>query len=123
MNSIAINSLNMSCNQSSFRVDVQCIEGAVAIADNRATPYQGTKRGFGEYKCIACGKEWKSANSRANETQACTRCFMQVFPQKQKSLQSLYEVLRRDKACKHAIIEEQIAMQNAARCMPVDKSA
>ena len=47
------------------------------------TPYQGKKRCFGEYKCQKCLKMWKSANSRANESQKCSVCQNQVFPEKQ----------------------------------------
>ncbi len=49
------------------------------------TPYQGRKRCFGEFKCERCGKEWKSSNSKANETQTCSLCNSQVFPFKQVS--------------------------------------
>lgn len=77
------------------------------------TPYQGNKRCFGEYTCQRCNKQWKSANSRSNESQRCTCCGQQVFPMKQRSLQSVYEVLRRDKSLKIALIQEELRMQQA----------
>ena len=46
------------------------------------TPYQGKKRCFGEYLC-SCGKSWKSSNSKANESQVCTKCGKSVYPTKQ----------------------------------------
>jgi len=97
-------------NKSLFKVEVCLDNGGKEIK----TPYQGKKRCFGEFKCQACGKEWKSANSRANETQTCTRCYMQVLPIRQKSLQSLYEVLRREKSSKQSLIEKYIAFNSSS---------
>ena len=74
---------------------------------NPFTPYQGKKRCFGEYRCQRCMKTWKSANSRANEPQVCTNCHASVYAMKQKSLQSMYEVLRKDKPMKIALIEAE----------------
>jgi len=111
MNSIASFNPASACSSSSeslFKVET-CLSNSSDIK----TPYQGKKRCFGEFRCPACGKEWKSANSRANESQTCTRCYMQVLPTRQKSLQSLYEVLRRDKSWKQALIEKHIALQSS----------
>lgn len=47
------------------------------------TPYQGKNRCFGEFKCNNCLKMWKSANSYANEYQACSNCHAEVYPFKQ----------------------------------------
>lgn len=78
---------------------------------NSLTSYQGKKRCFGEYKCHVCLKTWKSANSRANESQLCARCHAQVFPLKQKSFQSLYENLRKQKSDKFELIQAHMAKQ------------
>ena len=85
---------------------------------NPLTSYQGKKRCFGEYKCHVCLKTWKSANSRANESQLCTRCYAQVFPIKQKSFQSLYENLRKQKSDKYELIQAQMAKQNEVKKTP-----
>ncbi len=69
------------------------------------TSYQGRKRCFGEFKCPNCQKTWKSANSRSNEPQPCTNCRIQVYPLKQKSLESLFDGLRREKNARTALIE------------------
>ncbi len=50
------------------------------------TPYQGKKRCFGEYSCPKCQKVWKSANSKANTPQQCTKCLSVVYPSKQVNL-------------------------------------
>jgi len=47
------------------------------------TPYQGTKRCFGEFKCPKCKRKWKSGNSWANVGQDCLKCKVMVYPQKQ----------------------------------------
>jgi len=47
------------------------------------TPYQGTKRCFGEFKCPKCKRKWKSGNSWANVGQDCIKCKIVVYPQKQ----------------------------------------
>lgn len=47
------------------------------------TPYQGKKRCFGEYKCKACLNTWRSANSRSNEYQKCSKCGANVYPLRQ----------------------------------------
>ena len=78
---------------------------------NSRTPYQGRNRCFGEFRCQGCMKVWKSAKSRANESQTCTNCHRQVYPQKQKSFNSLYENLRREKYLKMAIIDAELAAQ------------
>lgn len=77
---------------------------------NTNTPYQGKRRCFGEFECAGCGKRWKSANSRANEAQKCTKCFRNVFPQRQKSFESLYENMRRNKYLQLAMMDAQLAM-------------
>lgn len=89
---------------------------------NQNTPYQGNKRCFGEYSCQRCNKQWKSANSRSNESQRCTSCGQQVYPMKQRSLQSVYEDLRRDKSLKMAIIQEELRMQQAQKQCQVKTS-
>jgi len=47
------------------------------------TPYQGTKRSFGEFKCPKCKRKWQSGNSWANVAQPCTKCSLMVYPHKQ----------------------------------------
>jgi len=47
------------------------------------TPYQGTKRCFGEFKCPKCKRKWKSGNSWANVGQDCIKCKIMVYPEKQ----------------------------------------
>ncbi|CAF0757431.1 unnamed protein product [Brachionus calyciflorus] len=70
------------------------------------TPYQGKKRCFGEYMCQNCQKSWKSANSKANTPQECTRCHAQVFPTKQSSLDNVFRDLRNNKDLKFAYLEQ-----------------
>ena len=55
------------------------------MSSQKVTPYQGRKRCFGEYACSGCGKNWKSANSHANEAQKCSNCKTSVYPSKQVS--------------------------------------
>ena len=50
------------------------------------TPYQGTKRCFGEFQCPKCKHKWTSGNSWANESQSCAKCRIDVFPAKQRPL-------------------------------------
>nr|XP_022322666.1 zinc finger CCHC domain-containing protein 24-like [Crassostrea virginica] len=50
------------------------------------TPYQGKKRCFGAYKCPKCKRKWMSASSWANSAQYCIKCYIMVYPHKQKSL-------------------------------------
>jgi hypothetical protein len=72
------------------------------------TPYQGKKRCFGEFKCEKCGKEWKSSNSKANETQTCSSCFNQCYPFKQIPLHTVYEDLRNKRDLKLVAIQEAL---------------
>ena len=82
-------------------------------SNSQTTPYQGKKRCFGEYLC-ACGKTWKSSNSKANEHQRCTACGKNVFPTKQKSLQTIYEELRKNK---HAKLNELVSISALSTAM------
>ncbi|EDO40865.1 predicted protein, partial [Nematostella vectensis] len=50
------------------------------------TPYQGKKRCFGEFKCPLCKRKWMSGNSWANMGQQCVKCFINVYPHKQRPL-------------------------------------
>ena len=57
------------------------------------TPYQGTKRCFGEFKCPRCKRKWKSGNSWANAGQDCVKCKIMVYPEKQVSyIRSFYDL-------------------------------
>ena len=51
------------------------------------TPYQGTKRSFGQFKCPKCLRKWTSGNSWANVSQSCIKCRIAVYPVKQLPLQ------------------------------------
>ncbi|XP_018896167.1 zinc finger CCHC domain-containing protein 24 [Bemisia tabaci] len=51
------------------------------------TPYQGSSRCFGEYRCPKCRRVWMSSNSWANMGQECQSCKINVYPHKQKPLQ------------------------------------
>lgn len=56
------------------------------------TPYQGTKRCFGEFKCPKCKRKWKSGNSWANVGQDCIKCKIMVYPEKQvRNIQAFYD--------------------------------
>ena len=79
------------------------------VENNIQTPYQGKKRCFGEYQC-QCGKTWKSSNSKANEHQKCIACGRDVYPAKQKSLQTVFEELRKNKMAKLAEIQVASSM-------------
>lgn len=70
------------------------------------TPYQGKKRCFGEFVCQSCGKSWKSANSKANTPQECTRCHTFVFPSKQSSLDNVFKELRNNRELKFAYLDQ-----------------
>nr|XP_022322668.1 zinc finger CCHC domain-containing protein 24-like [Crassostrea virginica] len=50
------------------------------------TPYQGKKRCFGAYKCPKCKRKWMSASSWANSAQYCIKCYIMVYPHKQRPL-------------------------------------
>lgn len=50
------------------------------------TPYQGKKRCFGEFKCPLCKRKWMSGNSWANTGQQCIKCYINVYPHKQRPL-------------------------------------
>lgn len=63
-----------------------------------ATPYQGKKRCFGEYKCMICSRRWMSGNSYANKPQMCINCKIEVYPTKQKALDKNFEEMRNNKA-------------------------
>ncbi len=47
------------------------------------TPYQGTKKCYGEFVCKSCKRKWYSGNSFAQMAQRCVKCKVDVFPQKQ----------------------------------------
>ncbi|KAJ8037405.1 Zinc finger CCHC domain-containing protein 24 [Holothuria leucospilota] len=51
------------------------------------TPYQGTSRVFGEFRCTNCNRLWMSGNSWADTAQECTKCRIKVYPHKQTPLQ------------------------------------
>ncbi|KAA0724860.1 Zinc finger CCHC domain-containing protein 24 [Triplophysa tibetana] len=46
------------------------------------TPYRGTKRCFGEYKCPKSKRKGMSGNSWANMGQECIKCHVNVYPQR-----------------------------------------
>ncbi len=61
--------------------------GAAQRAGKGLTPYQGTKRCFGEYHCDRCSRTWMSGNSWADCGQKCERCNVLVYPCKQRPLE------------------------------------
>lgn len=46
------------------------------------TPYQGTLRVYGYFKCT-CGNFWESAASWTDTTQQCTQCDAKIYPNRQ----------------------------------------
>ncbi|XP_044175365.1 uncharacterized protein LOC122958522 [Acropora millepora] len=50
------------------------------------TSYQGKKRCFGEFKCPLWKRKWMSGNSWANTGQQCIKCYINVYPHKQRPL-------------------------------------
>ena len=66
------------------------------------TPYQGTKKQFGDFKC-SCGQTWKSGHSWANTTQKCLSCGTAVYPFSQCHLKKvkIFETKKphRDELC------------------------
>lgn len=50
---------------------------------NGLTPYQGSNRCFGEFKCKRCKNEWMSGFSWANTSQKCLKCKTDVYPHRQ----------------------------------------
>jgi hypothetical protein len=63
-----------------------------------ATPYQGKKRCFGEFKCTICNRKWMSGNSYANRPQMCMKCNVEIYPTRQKALDKNFEEMRNNKA-------------------------
>ena len=63
------------------------------------TPYQGTKKCFGHFKCT-CGNTWKSGHSWANTTQKCLSCGTAVYPPRQYTLKKGERVKSKKKHCK-----------------------
>jgi DNA-directed RNA polymerase subunit RPC12/RpoP len=53
------------------------------------TPYQGSKKTYGIYKCNNCGNKWESGHSWANNYQECKYCNETVYPYKQNKLQNV----------------------------------
>ncbi|XP_030028238.2 zinc finger CCHC domain-containing protein 24 [Manduca sexta] len=51
-----------------------------------STPYKGSRRCFGEYRCTQCNRMWMSGNSWANYGQECTNCKIMVMAHKQRPL-------------------------------------
>ena len=49
----------------------------------KLTPYQGSHKTFGHFKCSKCKKSWLSGNSWANTAQKCLKCDVFVYPFKQ----------------------------------------
>lgn len=47
------------------------------------TPYQGSKRCFGFFRCFKCKRKWVSGNSFANMAQTCIKCRLMIFPYQQ----------------------------------------
>ena len=60
----------------------------------KLTPYQGTRKTFGYFRCSDCDKNWYSGNSWANIAQKCLKCdlfvypFLQIKPEKSKKIKS-----------------------------------
>ena len=50
------------------------------------TPYQGSKRVYGSFKCTNCHRTWESGNSWANSGQMCSRCKIMIYPYNQTEL-------------------------------------
>ena len=50
------------------------------------TPYQGSDRVFGRFRCTYCNHRWSSCNSWANSRQRCTQCGIMVYPYSQEPL-------------------------------------
>lgn len=49
------------------------------------TPYQGSKKTFGEFNCPECKRSWMSGHSWANTGQDCLDCDIKVYPFRQVS--------------------------------------
>lgn len=59
----------------------------IVAQDQKKTPYQGTRRTFGHFKCPECAHFWFSANSWANTGQQCNNCNGEmVYPFRQHKL-------------------------------------
>ena len=58
--------------------DIVCL-----LMPNAVTPYQGSSRVYGEFKCGKCGRRWSSGNSWANMGQKCLTCDIMVYPYSQ----------------------------------------
>jgi hypothetical protein len=76
------------------------------MSSSNPTPYQGKKRCFGEFECSTCKKVWKSANSKANTPQQCTKCQNLVYPKKQSSLENVFQDLRNNRDQKIAYLQQ-----------------
>ncbi|CAD7088388.1 unnamed protein product [Hermetia illucens] len=56
------------------------------MTNKQSTPYQGSSRCFGKYKCPKCNRAWASACSWANTWQQCNACKSKVYPHNQWKL-------------------------------------
>ncbi|XP_045774284.1 zinc finger CCHC domain-containing protein 24-like [Maniola jurtina] len=65
------------------------------------TPYQGSKRSFGEFRCPQCKRGWMSANTWANCGQQCNKCNINVYPYKQLPLNKAGGLNKSDPSKKH----------------------
>jgi len=80
------------CNQLTALIGPKDIPTAITYSTEKSrrqpiTPYQGTRRCFGEYRCKKCDRKWMSGNSWANSGQACKKCHIMVYPHKQRPLE------------------------------------
>lgn len=50
------------------------------------TPYRGSEKVFGKYRCANCGREWTSRSSECDVAQSCKNCSTDTFPFKQQPL-------------------------------------
>eukprot|EP01039_Chlorochromonas_danica_P005401 gene5401-5939_t len=50
------------------------------------TPYRGSEKVFGKFRCTNCGREWTSRSSECDVAQSCKHCSTVTYPFKQKPL-------------------------------------
>uniref|UniRef100_A0A1X7V1W5 3CxxC-type domain-containing protein n=1 Tax=Amphimedon queenslandica TaxID=400682 RepID=A0A1X7V1W5_AMPQE len=55
------------------------------------TPYQGSKRVFGDFRCSKCNRTWSSGNSWANMGQKCKECDIMIYPYQQRPLHKKHD--------------------------------
>jgi hypothetical protein len=98
---------------------------AQTIRVRQLTPYQGDKsvRQFGEFKCSACSREWKSAGSWRDKWQACKgrngkECDTIAYPYRQRPLMHDGSAIDDGEKRPHDMTRCEKCIEKGSLCMP-----